>query len=116
MLDETIFHKSHIIGIDEVVKGVSNVPPKIREITFTDFMLEFADFDSWDASLTDNFAVVWEMINDEIHIEQIFDHDNGILIWQNPSDENWDENDEVIVSSLLMFGELEQQIIFQVKK
>jgi len=24
MLDETIFNKSHIIGIDEVVKGVAN--------------------------------------------------------------------------------------------
>ena len=114
MLDETIFHKSHIIGVDEIVKGVSNVPPKIREITFTDFMLEFADFDSWDASLTDNFAVVWEMINDEIHIKQIYDHDNGIIFWEDGDE--WDENDEVIVSSLLMFGELEQQIIFQVKK
>ena len=110
MLDETIFHKSHIIGVDEVVKGVTNRSPKIREITFTDFMLEFADFDSWDASLTDNFAVVWEMINDEIHIKQIYDHDNGIVFWYEPIDEYWDEDDDVLVSSLLMYGELEQQI------
>ena len=110
MLDETIFHKSHIIGVDEVVKGVTNRSPKIREITFTDFMLEFADFDSWDASLTDNFAVVWEMINDEIHIKQIYDHDNGIVFWYEPIDEYWDEDDDVLVSSLLMYGELENQI------
>ena len=31
-------------------------------------------------------------------------------VWRPPLDEFWDENDDVIVSSLLMFGELEQQI------
>ena len=111
MLDETIFHKSHIIGVDEVVKGVTNRSPKIREIPFEDFMLEFAnEFHPHDAERTDNFAVVWEMINDEIHIKQIYDHDSGAIFWQPCVEEYWDENDEVIVSSLLMFGELEQQI------
>ena len=33
MLDETIFHKSHIIGVDEIVKGVTNRSPRIREIS-----------------------------------------------------------------------------------
>jgi len=53
---------------------------------------------------------VWEMINDEIHIKQIYDHDSGVIFWQPCVEEYWDENDDVIVSSLLMFGELEQQI------
>tara|TARA_R100001509_G_C4769359_1_gene182461 strand:+ start:6 stop:347 length:342 start_codon:yes stop_codon:yes gene_type:complete len=109
MLDETIFHKSHIIGIDEVVKGVTNRSPKIREISFRDFMLEFNDeFHSF--MDVDNFSVVWETIDGEIHIKEIFDADTGNPVWRPPIDEFWDENDDVIVSSLLMFGELEQQI------
>ena len=56
----------------------------------------------------DNFSVVWEKIDGEIHIKEIFDHVNPV--WRPPIDEFWDENDDVIVSSLLMFGELEQQI------
>ena len=110
MLDETIFNKSHIIGIDEVVKGVANHSPKIREISFRDFMLEFNnEFHSF--MECEEFSVVWENIDGEIHINEIYNQDTGCSYWRRPAyDSDWDENDDVIVSSLLMFGELEQQI------
>jgi hypothetical protein len=59
----------------------------------------------------EEFSVVWENIDGEIHINEIYNQDTGCSYWRPPAyDSDWDENDDVIVSSLLMFGELEQQI------
>ena len=56
-----------------------------------------------------NLAVVWYVRDDEQYVQQIYNHDTGEIYFDEPTDEWTDEVDE-IVSALLMYGNLEQQI------
>ena len=44
-------------------------------------------------------------------IQEIYDNDSGEIIWRLPADESYSEEDEVIMNSLLMWGELESTIM-----
>ena len=111
-LNETIYNKNHMIGVEEL-------EPPFREVTFDNLMLEFCN--EYDRSECDDFAVVWDMIDEELHIKQIYNHDTGEIYWEDnfpqlegcgmaPGGRDWTIGDEVIYCSLLMWGEVEQTI------
>jgi len=67
-LNETIFHKNHIIGVEEL-------DPPFREVRFQHLMKEFCeDYTHYEA---DEFAVVWYEKDEDLYIEQIYNHDTG---------------------------------------
>ena len=102
--DETIFHKDQNIAVSEL-------GPHIRELRFSEFMIDYSQsyFPNTPDKTCDNFAVVWYVDKfDDIVIHQIYDHDNGIIYWED--NDEWNEKDETLVNSLLMYGNLEQII------
>jgi len=71
--------------------------------------------------MTMNFAVVWNQVDEELHVQQIYNHDTGEIYWEDnfpelegcgmaPGGRDWTIGDEIIYCSLLMWGEMEQTI------
>jgi hypothetical protein len=58
------------------------------------------------------------MVDEELHICQIYNHDTGEVYWEDDFEEDtmsfsgrdWSLNDEILYCSILMWGELEQTI------
>ena len=56
---------------------------------------------------------MWKYDNDysgDILVDYKYDHDTGEVYWED-KDENWSDGDELILNSLLMYGDLESTII-----
>lgn len=110
MLNETIYNVNHMVAVDEI-----NTPPHIREVTILQLMLECEVFDVWmKAHIVDNIedlSVVWEVVDGEINIDHIYDHNSGEVYWNMIDRESeWNDNDEKLLSSLLMWAELDRTI------
>jgi len=103
-LNETIFGKSYLLAKDEYVEGKH----RLKNITLMDYMKELNFIDH--PGPVDTLAVVWYYVDEEIFITQIYDHDTGEIYWEDPTDEEWSDNDDEITNALLMFGGLENTI------
>ena len=105
--DETIFHKDQRIAVSEL-------GPHIRELGFSEFMIDYSQsyFPNTPDKTCDDFAVVWYENDGEIHIHQIYNHDTGEVYWDYESigDMDWTDNDDKLVGSLLMYGNLQETI------
>ena len=106
-LNETIYGPSYLLGKDVYIDGKH----KIKNIGFEKYLRNLGLIDH--TGPVHSLAVVWYNLNDGTHnenyIHQIYDHDTGEIYFDEPTDEWTDEVDE-IVSALLMYGNLEQQI------
>ena len=66
--------------------GVEELDPPFREVPFFQLMTEFCDgYSDFYTNGCENFAVVWNYADDagffeEIHIQQIYNHDTGEVI------------------------------------
>ncbi len=101
-LNETIFGTSYMIGV-----GRPN--DRVENITLLDLMDEL-DFIP-DGAVPSTLSVVWyEDKFDDYIITEIYDNDSGEVYWEEPSDEMWTENDDVLTNSLLLWGGLENTI------
>ena len=100
-LNETRYGTHDMIGWD--ING------GVEDITLHNLLMEVGllEVDHNHEELT----VVWEYVDQEIHIQEIYDNDSGEMIWRLPDDEAYSEEDEVIMNSLLMWGELESTIM-----
>ena len=62
-----------------------------------------------------DIAIVWNYDDDnsgDINVEQIYNHETGEVYWENHDDAiNWNDGDELILNSLLMYGDLESTIV-----
>jgi len=112
-MNETIYNRNHIIGVEEL-------DPPFREVPFFQLMDEFCN-DYNDRDYCENFAVVWNHMDEELHVQQIYNHDTGEIYWEDnfpelegcgmaPGGRDWTVGDEIIYCSLLMWGEMEQTI------
>ena len=101
--DETVFYKDQKIAVSEL-------GPHIRELRFSEFMIDYSQsyFPNTSDKTCDNFAVVWCENDDEVYINQIYNHDTGEIFFDE-SEEMTDEVDNLI-SSILMYANLEQTI------
>ena len=112
--DETIYASSYLIGVDEV-----KTPP-LRNITLLALLSECGCLTSNDGTPfpqseideINNLAIVWYENDDEIHIHQIYNHDTGEIYWDYESigDWDWTDNDDKLVGSILMYGNLQETI------
>ena len=58
--------------------GVEELHPPFREVPFFQLMAEFCDgYSDFYTNGCENFAVVWNYVDEEIHIQQIYNHDTG---------------------------------------
>ena len=103
-LNETIFGTGYLLAKDEYVDGKH----RLKNITLMDYMKELNFINH--SGPVDNLAVVWYYVDDEIFITQIYDHDTGEICWEDPTDDEWSDNDDEITNALLMFGGLENTI------
>ena len=111
-LNETIYNSSHMIGVSEVGSNV-------REITLLALLDEAGCLTNNDGTriptqeineITD-IAIVWKYDTyGDINVTQIYNHETGEVYWEDHISP-WTDNDELIVNSLLMFGELESTIV-----
>ena len=109
--NETIYPTSYLIGVDEV-------GPILRNITLLSLLDETncltnndgTRFPQKEIDEIKMLAVVWYYKDDEMHVHQIYNHDTGEVYWED-HDGNWTDGDELILSSLLMYADLESTII-----
>jgi hypothetical protein len=110
--DETIYASSYLIGVDE-----PNVPP-IRNITLLALLNECGyltnndgtPFPQSEIDGINNLAIVWYEESDEVHVHQIYNHDTGEVYWEDKTNDEWTDNDDKLVGSILMYGNLESVI------
>ena len=101
--NETIYGNSYLLGRDVYIDGKH----RIENIAFDKYLKDLGLLNHTD--IVHNLSVVWYVKDDEQHVQQIYNHDTGEIYFDEPTDEWTDEVDE-IVSALLMYGNLEQQI------
>jgi hypothetical protein len=116
-LNETIYNSSYMIGVNEV-------GPNVREITLLALLDEGGALTNNDGTRIpqkeideiQDIAIVWKYDDHsafaqlDIDVEQIYNHETGEVYWEN-HDENWTDGDELIINSLLMWGDLESTIV-----
>ena len=100
-LNETSYGTKDLIGWD--VNG------GVEDITLHNLLVEVGLLDEGHGY--EELTVVWEYVDQEIHIQEIYDNDSGDVLWRLPEDEAYSEEDDVIMNSLLMWGELESTIM-----
>ena len=104
-LNETRYGTKDFIGWD--VNG------GVEDITLHNLLVEVGLLDEGHGY--EELTVVWEYVDQEIHIQEIYDNDSGAVLWRAPGLEHTDgelsEEDETIMNSLLMWGELESTIM-----
>ena len=98
--------------------GVSEVGSKVREITLLALLKEGGALNgipNAELDTINDIAVVWNyepfysFHDGEILVTQIYNHETGEIYWED-HEGDWTDKDELIVNSLLMFGELESTI------
>ena len=107
--NETIYNGSFLLGEDVYIDGKH----RIKNITFYDYLNKVGLISEWELVNTkkiDNIAVVWEVIDEDQYIRQIYNHDTGEIYFDEPSMEYTDEVDN-LMSSILMYANLEQTIV-----
>ena len=103
-LNETIYDGSFLLGKDFYVDGKH----RVKDISFRDYLHEVNLIYGPELEDVVNIAVVWEVIDEDQYVKQIYNHDTG-EIYFDEAEEMTDEVDDFI-SSILMYGNLEQTI------
>ena len=113
--NETIYSSSHLIGVPDIENNV-------KEITLLALLSEggaLKGFSNKEINEIKDIAIVWKYDSHsafaqlDIIIEQIYNHETGEVYWEDEvyHDESWTQGDDLIVNSLLMFGELDKTIV-----
>jgi len=109
-LNETIFGSSYLVGVSEPGSRIRNI--SLLALLDEGGALTNNDgtrFPQQEINEIHNLCIVWNF-DGEYNIHQIYNHDTGEVYWED-HDENWTDGDELILSSLLMYADLESTII-----
>ena len=105
--NETIFSRSYLLGRDEYVDGKH----RILNVPLIDVMEDLGFIpDGKNVNEIYDLVVVWYENDDDIYITEIYDHDSGEVYWEDKTNDEWTDNDEELLTSLLMYGGLENTI------
>ena len=110
-LNETIFGSSYLVGVSEPGSRVRNIT--LLALLDEGGALTNNDgtrFQQKEIDEITNIAIVWNNDGFDCNIHQIYNHDTGEVYWED-HDGNWTDGDELILSSLLMYADLESTII-----
>ena len=99
--NETIYTHNYLLGKDVYIDGKH----RIENITFRDYLVETNLIYGPEIEDVINIAVVWEVIEEDQYVKQIYTGE----IFFDESEEMTDEVDDLI-SSILMYANLEQTI------
>ena len=103
---ETLYGKQYLLGKDVYVDGQH----KILNVPLIDLMDELGFIPKEDYNQIFTLSVVWYENDGEVMVHQIYDHDSGIVYWEDKSNDEWTDNDEQLLDSLLMYGNLQETI------
>ena len=105
-MQEKYFRSNDIIGVDEVGSGV-------REVTIAQLLFEskLISHTERDEALANNYEIIveWYEKGGEIEITQISNDTTGEVYREYndlPQNRLWTNGDELVVCSLLMYGDL----------
>jgi|TARA_R110000824_G_scaffold143166_4_gene310678 hypothetical protein len=103
-LNETIYGNSYLLGKNVYIDGKH----RIENIAFDKYLRNLGLLT--DNEPVHNLAVVWGVMEEENYVHQIYNHDTGEIYFDEPTTDEWTDEIDEIVSALLMWGNLEQQI------
>ena len=103
---ETLYGKQYLLGKDVYVDGKH----KILNVPLIDVMDELCFIPEGMYNQIFTLAVVWYENDGEVMVHQIYDHDSGDILWEDKTNDEWTDNDEQLLDSLLMYGNLQETI------
>ena len=103
---ETLYGKQYLLGKDVYVDGKH----KILNVPLIDLMDELGFIPKEDYNQIFTLSVVWFEDDGDVMVHQIYDHDSGIVYWEDKTNDEWTDNDEQLLDSLLMYGNLQETI------
>ena len=103
---ETLYGKQFLLGRDVYVDGKH----KILNVPLIDVMDDLGFIPKEDYNQIFTLSVVWYENDGEVMVHQIYDHDSGIVYWEDKTNDEWTDNDEQLLDSLLMYGNLQETI------
>ena len=104
---ETLYGKQYLLGKDVYVDGKH----KILNVPLIDLMDELGFIPQSDYSQIYTLSVVWyEDKFEDIVVHQIYDHDSGKILWEDKPESDWTDNDDQLLTALLMYGNLQETI------
>ena len=103
---ETLYGKQYLLGKDVYVDGKH----KILNVPLIDVMDELGFIPKCDYNQIFTLSVVWYEDDGDVMVHQIYDHDSGIVYWEDKTNDEWTDNDEQLLDSLLMYGNLQETI------
>tara|TARA_B100001778_G_scaffold68642_1_gene54248 strand:- start:1283 stop:1639 length:357 start_codon:yes stop_codon:yes gene_type:complete len=107
--NETVFSSNHMIGVDEP-------GPNVREESILNLIIQTGSVNHIPVNTIDkieNVCVVWGYENDDVNVNQIYNHDTGEILWDdsdNRTGDDWSDEDDTLLCSLVMWGDLESTI------
>ena len=102
---ETLYGKQFLLGRDVYVDGQH----KILNVPLIDVMDELGFIPESDYSQIHTLSVVWyEDKFGDIVVHQIYDHDSGKILWEDKPESDWTDNDDQLLTALLMYGNLQE--------
>ena len=104
-LNETIYNDNHVLTIEKNINGRG----RLKDIEFGDLLVKLKLVPLGLRNQITDIAVVWGIMEGEVVIEEVYDHDTGNVILDN-HDGDWKDADDILTSTLLMYGDLEQTI------
>ena len=104
--NETLYGKQYLLGKDVYVDGKH----KILNVPLLDLMDELGFIPEGDYNQIFTLSVVWYENDGELMVHQIYDHDSGVIYWEDKTNDEWTDNDEQLLDSLLMYGNLQETI------
>jgi hypothetical protein len=120
-MNETLYTTSYLIGVEEHLSR-SPIKGKLRNITLLALLNECGclanihgiPIPQREIDEIKTLSVVWKSDGDagDIDISQVYNYDTGEVYWEDPDIGDgfgkWTKNDEKLVCSLLMWGNVEQ--------
>ena len=103
--NETIYTHNYLLGKDVYIDGKH----RIENITFRDYLVETNLIHGPEIEDVINIAVVWEVVEEDQYVRQIYNHDTGEIYFDESSME-WTDGVDDLISSILMYGNLDQTI------
>ena len=103
---ETLYGKQYLLGKDVYVDGKH----KILNVPLIDVMDELGFIPEGMYNQIFTLALVSYENDGEVMVHQIYDHDSGIVYWEDKTNDEWTDNDEQLLDSLLMYGNLQETI------